>query len=131
MNFNFEIMKKNFLIQTAILFITIVVLLITSMKMVFPESFWKTQKQENSDMQESNPSETLQNTKATIQTQLMGQQSNTQAQSTFQPPREVESLCLNQGEQKFVTQDSQQHTFRKSAVSIQRCDDGKIWKVVE
>lgn len=68
---------------------------------------------------------------STNQTHSIGQKFNSQDQGTLQPPRVVGRLCSNQGEQEFVTQEGQQHTFYKSAASAQRCDAGKIWKVAE
>jgi len=47
------------------------------------------------------------------------------------PPRAVELLCSNKGEQEFVTQGGQKHVFHKKAVYIRRCDGGKIWEVAE
>lgn len=56
---------------------------------------------------------------------------NSLAQDSLGPPRVVEYLCSNQGEQEFVTKDGQQHTFHKEAASVRRCDAEKIWEVVE
>lgn len=114
-----------------IIFIFLCELLIASVLTGTSESFWKIQKQKNNDILKSESTKPLPNTKEASQTKVMRQKFDPQPQGNVRLPRVVERLCSNQGEHEFITQDGQQHTFRKSAASIQRCDSEEIWEVAE
>ena len=125
-------MSRRIFTSTLAILMLLCGLLIISLRTIIPKDLWRTQEQASNTVPEGSPStKAQQNKQVTSQTPLPEQKSDFQAKGTLRPAYEVNRLCSNRGEQKFVTQDGQTHTFRKSAESIQRCDDGKIWKVTE
>lgn len=121
--------QKMFIVLTVLIFLAGLLVLHAQKKL--PGAFVKMQRQENNDLLESKPTNILQNTQSTTTDRSRAQQSGFQSEGILRPPPIVERLCSNPGEQSFVTQDGQQHTFHKSAVSVQRCEAGHIWKAVE